>query len=88
MASLDTIEHTLKRLGSSLKYVVRTRIMIRNEKGCEEVSRAHGWLFGCLCVKPANTLVIAGLIGDEFLVEIEAEAEVESGDNGVLNLGV
>lgn len=88
MASLDTIEHTLKRLGSSLKDVVRTQIIIRNEKDCEEVSRAHGWLFSCFCVKSTNTLVTAGLIGDEFLVEIEAEAEVESGDNGVLNLGV
>jgi enamine deaminase RidA (YjgF/YER057c/UK114 family) len=84
---LDTIEHALKRLGSSLKDVVRTRIMIRNEQDCEEVSRAHGWVFSCVGVKPANTLVIAGLIGDEFLVEIEAEAEIGCGDNGVLSLG-
>jgi enamine deaminase RidA (YjgF/YER057c/UK114 family) len=29
---------------------------------------------------PANTLVQAGLVGEEYLVEIEAEAEV--GDSG------
>lgn len=87
MAVLDHIEHALKRLGSSLKDVVRTRIMIRNERDCEEVSRAHGWVFGCVGFKPANTLVIAGLIGEGMLVEIEAEAEVVCRDNGILSLG-
>lgn len=60
--------------------MVRTRIIVRNEEDCEEVSRAHGWAFECLGVRPANTLVVSGLIGDEFLVEIEAEAELGYGD--------
>jgi hypothetical protein len=27
---------------------------------------------------PANTLVVAGIVGDEYLVEIEADAEIGS----------
>ena len=38
----------------------------------EPVSRAHGERFGA--IQPANTLVEARLIGDGYLVEIEAEA--------------
>ena len=36
----------------------------------------HGERFGT--IRPANTLVRADLIGDEYLVEIEAEAVVGS----------
>jgi hypothetical protein len=47
--------------------VVHTRIMVANDADCEAVSRAHGWLFYCEGVRPDNTLVKAGLIGEEFL---------------------
>jgi enamine deaminase RidA (YjgF/YER057c/UK114 family) len=67
---LDIIDNALKVLGSSLKDVVRTRIMVRHVHDCEEVSRAHGWVFGMAGVRPANTLVVAGLIGDDMLLEI------------------
>ena len=83
---LDTIEHALKALDSSLSDVVRTRIMVREANVCEEVSRAHGWVFGAAGVRPANTFVTAGLIGDDMLVEIEAEAEVGSSKGGVLKI--
>ncbi|KAL5340189.1 NADP-dependent oxidoreductase domain-containing protein [Aspergillus crustosus] len=76
VAVLDIIGHTIKALGGSLSDVVRTRIMVANEADCEAVSRAHGWVFNCEGVRPANTLVTAGLIGLEFLVEIEAEAQL------------
>jgi len=56
--------------------IVRTRIIVRNSEDCEEVSRAHGWAFKCVGIRPVNTLVVSGLIGPEFLVEIEAEAEL------------
>lgn len=82
VAVIDIISSALQTLGGSLSDVVRTRIIIRREKDCEEVSLAHGWAFKCVGVKPANTLVVSGLIGDEFLVEIEAEAEL--GSKGVL----
>lgn len=66
--------------------VVRTRVMVRREELCEPVSLAHGWMFqSCLGIRPSNTLTTAGLIGDQFLVEIEAEAVVGSGQSeGVL----
>jgi enamine deaminase RidA (YjgF/YER057c/UK114 family) len=44
----------------------------------EAVARVHGERFGS--IRPANTLVEARLVGDEYLVEIEAEAIVGAGD--------
>lgn len=77
-AVLDIIERALKALGGSMSDVVRTRVMIRSEDDCEAVSAAHGWVFDrCARVRPANTLVVvSGLIGAEYLVEIEAEAQL------------
>jgi len=84
VAVLDIIARSLKALGSSLSDVVRTRIIIRNEADCMAVSETHGWTFHCVGVKPANTLIVAGLIGKEFLAEVEAEAIVGSGNAGSL----
>jgi len=86
VAVFDNIEHALKKVGSSLKDVVRTRVIIRNEQDSEEVARVHGWVFGCLNIKPAAILIIASILGDGSLVEIEAEAEIGSGDNGILSI--
>lgn len=87
VAALDIIERSVKKLGGKMSDVVRTRVMVRREELCEPVSLAHGWMFqSCLGVRPANTLVTAGLIGDDFLVEIEAEAVVGSQGNGVMVL--
>ncbi|KAF3017110.1 hypothetical protein E8E14_008941 [Neopestalotiopsis sp. 37M] len=83
---LDIIERSLKALGASFSDILRTRIMIQNLGDCEEVSRAHGWRMKCAGILPANTLVSAGVVGDNMLVEIEAWAEVGSGDQGVLQI--
>jgi aryl-alcohol dehydrogenase-like predicted oxidoreductase/enamine deaminase RidA (YjgF/YER057c/UK114 family) len=69
---IDKIEGAIQSLGGKLEDVVRTRIYIRSIDDWEPVSRAHGQRFGH--IQPANTLVRAGLIGDDYLVEIEAEA--------------
>ncbi|KAF5674952.1 endoribonuclease l-psp [Fusarium heterosporum] len=53
---LDIIENALKALGSCMKDVVRTRLLVEDLKYIEEVSRAHGWRFGCEGILPANTL--------------------------------
>ncbi|KAI1871503.1 uncharacterized protein JN550_004497 [Neoarthrinium moseri] len=82
-AILDTIASAVRHLGGTMADVVRTRIMVRDEKDCQEVSEAHAWVFGCENVRPANTLTTAGLIGEACLVEIEAEAVVGSGSSVV-----
>jgi enamine deaminase RidA (YjgF/YER057c/UK114 family) len=84
---LDIIEGALKALDSSLKDVVRTRILVEDLKYVDEVASAHGGRFECEGIRPANTLVAAGIMGEEMLVEIEAWAEVGSGKKGVLRIG-
>ncbi|MFM7487419.1 MAG: Rid family hydrolase [Cytophagales bacterium] len=54
--------------------MVRTRIYIRDVRNWEAVARAHGARFKD--IQPANTMVRVDLVGDEYLVEIEAEAEI------------
>lgn len=71
---IDKIEGSLRSLGAQLQDVVRTRVYVRRAADWEAVARAHGERFGR--VQPANTLVVAELIGDEYLVEMEAEAEI------------
>ncbi len=73
---VDKIEGALRSLGASLDDVVRTRVFVRHVYDWEDVARAHGERFRR--VMPANTLVQADLIGDEYLVEVEAEAVVGS----------
>jgi len=71
---IDKIEAAINSLGGSLKDVIRTRIFIKNLSDWELVAKAHGERFKD--IMPANTLVQARLIGDDYLVEIEAEAVI------------
>jgi enamine deaminase RidA (YjgF/YER057c/UK114 family) len=71
---LDRIERALGDLGARLGDVVRTRIYVRRIEDWEAVARVHGERFGD--IRPANTLVQAQLVGDDLLVEIEAEAVI------------
>jgi len=71
---LDKIEAAIVSLGGKMEDVVRTRIFVNNVDNWEPVARAHGKRFEA--IQPANTLVEAKLIGDGYLVEIEAEAEL------------
>jgi len=72
--AIDKIEGALESLGGKLSDVVRTRIFVKDRSQWEPVARAHGERFAS--IQPANTLVEARLIGDEYLVEIEADAEL------------
>ena len=74
---LDRIERALTDLGATLRDVVRTRIYVRRLEDWEAVARVHGERFRD--IRPANTLVQAQLVGDDLLVEIEAEAEIGAG---------
>jgi len=72
---IDKIEGALQSLGARLEDVVRTRIFVPRIDDWPAVALAHGERFGH--IQPANTLVGARLVGDEYLVEIEAEAETQ-----------
>lgn len=71
---IDKIEGALQSLGGKLEEVVRTRIFIKNMADWEVIARVHGERFRD--IQPANTMVRADLVGDEYLVEMEAEAMV------------
>jgi aryl-alcohol dehydrogenase-like predicted oxidoreductase/enamine deaminase RidA (YjgF/YER057c/UK114 family) len=72
--AIDKVEGALQSLGATLGDVVRTRVYVRDIADWEAVARAHGTRFAM--IQPANTLVQATLVGDEYLVEIEADAEL------------
>ncbi len=74
---IDKIERALVELGSGLHDIVRTRIFLSKIEDWEPVARAHGERFDA--IRPANTLVQALLVGDEYLVEIEADAIIGAG---------
>lgn len=76
-AVLDKIEGAITSLGGRMEDVVRTRIFVPSIDDWEAVARAHGERFRT--IQPANTLVQARLVGDEYLVEIEADAIVPAG---------
>lgn len=71
---IDKIEAAITSLGGKLEDVVRTRIFVNNIDDWEPIARAHGQRFAD--IQPANTLVEAKLVGEGYLVEIEAEAEI------------
>jgi enamine deaminase RidA (YjgF/YER057c/UK114 family) len=74
---LRKIEAALIEAGGSIGQVVRTRMFVTDISRFEEIGRAHGEVFKD--IRPASTMVeVKALVDPELLVEIEADAYVES----------
>jgi enamine deaminase RidA (YjgF/YER057c/UK114 family) len=95
---LDIAQSALHKLNSSMRDVVRTRIMVKSVSDMDEViavCKEHGWVLAREGgvngdgggVRPANAFVGGQeIIGDGLLVEIEFEAVVGSGSGEVLRI--
>ncbi|MGN6336679.1 RidA family protein [Mycobacterium sp.] len=75
--ALHRIETALHQAGAALSDVVRTRIYVTDMSRWREVGAVHEQVFGA--IRPAATMVeVSALIAPELLVEIEADAYVDS----------
>jgi enamine deaminase RidA (YjgF/YER057c/UK114 family) len=74
---LEIIVAALAEAGAQPQDVVRTRVYMVRAADFDDVYRAHAEVFGD--VRPATTgLVVAGLLDPRWLVEIEAEALLDT----------
>ena len=74
---LENIQIALQQIGSDLHNVVRTRIYLVNIDDWQAVGSVHAEYFSA--VKPAATMVaVTALINPEMLVEVEADAYIET----------
>jgi enamine deaminase RidA (YjgF/YER057c/UK114 family) len=74
---LQKIGRALEEAGASFSHVIRTRMFVTDISRFEEYGRAHGEVFGS--IRPASTMVeVKALVDPRMLIEIEAEAYVET----------
>ena len=74
---LEIVAAALAEAGAEMRHVVRTRMFVTDMSRWEEFGRAHGEVFGE--TRPAATMVqVAALITPGMLIEIEADAVIDS----------
>lgn len=72
---IEIIEDALKRAGSGLDDVVRTRILLTRIEDWQEVVEVRAEFFRD--IKPVDTIMqVARFVNPEWLVEIEADAVI------------
>jgi len=77
---LEIISAALEKAGASMANVVRTRILLTRIDDWQAVAAVHGEFFRD--IRPANTIMqISRFIDPDWLVEIEADAVVDVGDD-------
>jgi enamine deaminase RidA (YjgF/YER057c/UK114 family) len=73
---LARVEEALTALGAGLEDIIRTSVYLAPAASWEQAAAVHREMLGD--VRPASTMLyVGGLIGDGFLVEIEAQAVVD-----------
>jgi enamine deaminase RidA (YjgF/YER057c/UK114 family) len=78
---LEIIKQALERAGASLDQVIRTRTLLTRIEDWQAVVSVHGEFFGA--IRPANTVMqVTRFIDPDWLVEVEADAVVESRERG------
>jgi enamine deaminase RidA (YjgF/YER057c/UK114 family) len=76
--ALDTAVSSVVALGGSAADIVLTRMYVVGRASCDAVGLVHGERFAS--VRPVATMVVvAGLVDEQMLVEMEVEARIGSG---------
>ena len=74
---LETIKAALENAGASLNDVVRTRMLLTNIADWKMAAEVRASYFKT--IKPVDTIMqVSGFINPEWLIEIEADAIVQS----------
>ena len=73
---LSIIVDALAEAGARPEDVVRTRMYVTSPEHWDAVARAHGEVFGS--IRPASTCVVTQLLDPHWLVEMEADAILDS----------
>ena len=74
---LEIIKDVIEKAGGNLENVIRTRIFLKDMETWKDAAKAHGEFFSN--IQPACTFMeVSRFINPEWLIEIEADAVLES----------
>ncbi len=76
-AALEIIVKAVEQAGGRASDIIRTRIFLTDMTLWKDAARAHGEVFGD--IRPASAFIgSSGFINPEWLVEIEASAQIDA----------